>query len=47
MSGEYLAWAVTHINELLEAAVLGGSLLPLLVAAGINWRQRRAATREP
>jgi hypothetical protein len=45
MSGEHLAWVVTHINELLEAAVLGGSLLPLLIAAGITWRQRRASNR--
>jgi hypothetical protein len=45
MSGEHLAWAVTHIDELLGAALLGGSLLPLLVAAGINWRQRRTSNR--
>jgi hypothetical protein len=47
MSGEHLAWAVTHLNELCEAALLGGSLLPLLVAAGISLRQRRASHRAP
>ena len=47
MGVEHLAWAVTHIDDLLGAALLGGSLLPLLVAAGINLRQRRASTREP
>jgi hypothetical protein len=45
MSGEHLAWAVTHIDELLGAALLGGSLLPLLIAAGISWRQRHASNR--
>jgi hypothetical protein len=45
MSGEHLAWAVTHIKELVEAALLGGSLLPLLIAAGISWRQRRTSNR--
>jgi hypothetical protein len=45
MSGEHLAWAVTHIDTLLEAALLGGSLLPLLIAAGITLRQRRASNR--
>ena len=45
MSGEHLAWAVTHIKELLEVALLGGCLLPLLIAAGINLRQRRASNR--
>ena len=45
MGSEDLAWAVTHLNELLDAALLGGSLLPLLVAAGINLRQRRASNR--
>jgi hypothetical protein len=29
----------------LEVAVLGGCLLPLLVAAGITWRQRRTSNR--
>jgi hypothetical protein len=43
MSGEHLAWAVTHIDKLLKAAVLGGCLLPLLIAAGITWRQRHAS----
>jgi hypothetical protein len=47
MSGEYLAWAVTHINELSEAALLGGSLLPLLILAGIKWRQRRTSNASP
>ena len=47
MGDEHLAWAVTHIDELLGAALLGGSLLPLLIAAGINLRQRRASNREP
>jgi len=45
MGSEDLAWAVTHLNELLDAALLGGSLLPLLIAAGINLRQRRASNR--
>jgi hypothetical protein len=45
MSGEHLAWTVPHLNELFEAALLGGSLLPLLVAAGISLRQRRTSNR--
>ena len=45
MSGEHLAWTVTHLKELFEAALLGGCLLPLLVAAGISLRQRRASNR--
>ena len=43
MSGDVLAWAMTHIKELLEVALLGGSLLPLLIAARISRRLRRAA----
>ena len=45
MSGEHLAWAVTHLDQLFEAALLGGSLLLLLVAAGIHLRQRRTFSR--
>ena len=45
MSGDHLAWTMTHIEELLEAALLGGSLVPLLIAAGISWRQRRTSNR--
>jgi hypothetical protein len=46
-NGRHLAWNMPHIYELLEAAVLGGSLLPLLIAAGINLRQRRISNRKP
>jgi hypothetical protein len=38
MSGEHLAWVVTN---LLEAGVLLGSFLPLLIAAAITYGQRR------
>jgi len=45
MNGEHLAWVVTHINELFEAALLGGlvggGLLPLLIVARSKWRQQR------
>ena len=47
MSGEHLAWIVTHINELFEAALLGGSLLPLLIVLGTKWRQRRTSRFSP
>jgi hypothetical protein len=51
MNVEHLAWVVNHINELFEAALLGGSvgggLLPLLIVAGSKWRQRRITNASP
>jgi hypothetical protein len=41
------AWAVTHINDLLKTVLLGGSLLPLLIVAGIKWRQLRTSNASP
>jgi hypothetical protein len=43
MNGEHLAWVVTHLNELFESALLGSTMLPLLIVAGSEWRQRRIA----
>jgi hypothetical protein len=41
MSGERLAWIVTNLDEVLNASLLLGSFLPLLIAAAIVHRQRR------
>ena len=41
MSSERLAWVVTNLDDLLEAGLLVGGFLPLLLAAAIVYRQRR------
>ena len=41
MSGERLAWVVTNLNEMLNASLLLGSFLPLLIAAAVVQRKRR------
>jgi hypothetical protein len=42
MSDERLAWVVTHLEGVLEASLQLGIFLPLLIAAAIVKRQRRA-----
>ncbi len=41
MSSERMAWVVTNMDDLLEADLLIGGFLPLLLAAAITYWQRR------
>ena len=41
MSSERLAWAVTNMDHLLEAGILVGGFVPLLIAGAITYWQRR------
>jgi hypothetical protein len=41
MNSEHLAWVVTNMDDVLEAGLLLGGFLPLLIAAVITHRQRR------
>ena len=42
MSDERFAWVVTHLDGVLEASLLLGTFLSLLITAAIVMRQRRA-----
>ena len=40
MNSERLAWIVTNLDHVLEAGLLVGTFLPLLIAAAIVYRER-------
>ena len=41
MSSERLAWATTNMDHLLQAGLLAGGFVPLLIAAAVTYRYRR------
>jgi len=41
MNSEHLAWVVINMDDVLEAGLLLGAFLPLLLAAAIAYWERR------